>query len=151
MLPIGTTAPTFEAGTTQGRFHLSQFLGRRPIVLLFYPKNETPVCTRQLCAVRDAKEQYDKYDAFVAGVNPASLYDHEIFAENHLYNFPIFADVDQSIRKKYKVGKLLGLFAQERVVYVIGLDKTIIYAAKGEPSTEEILNVLEQHMKQPRP
>jgi peroxiredoxin Q/BCP len=142
MLDIGIKAPAFTAESTQGTIRLSDELGKRPIVLIFYPKDETPICTKQLCAVRDSQALYAEYDALVLGVNPGTLNDHKQFAAKHRFDFPLVTDADQSIRKQYDVGKQLGLFGQARIVYAVGKNGRILYARKGNRPTEEILEAL---------
>lgn len=142
MLAVGTKAPTFVAESTKGRIDLASYLGEKNVVLIFYPMDETPTCTKQLCAVRDAASAYAARDTVVLGVNPAGLEKHQRFAQRQGYDFPLVVDERGRIRKAYDVGKMLGLIAQERVVYGIGLDGRIVYARKGNPPTEEILAAL---------
>lgn len=142
MLQVGDEAPQFEADSTQGQVRLRDWLGSKPIVLIFYPMDDTPGCTAQLCAVRDSKRQYEALGAVVLGVNPASMDRHRQFADKHGYDFPIVYDQGERIRKQYKVGKILGLLAQQRIVYVIGRDGRIAFSAKGTPSTETLLQVV---------
>ncbi|SHE10020.1 AhpC/Tsa family antioxidant [Chlamydia abortus] len=143
MLSIGQPAPIFIAESTQGIIALNEYVGKRPIVLIFYPMDETPGCTAQLCAVRDAKEEYARYNALVVGINPASVAKHNKFAEHHGFDFPLIYDMESKINEMYKVGKMLfGLLPQKRTVYVIGLDGKIAYAHRGSPSTEEILQAI---------
>ncbi|CAG7625189.1 Putative peroxiredoxin bcp [Paenibacillus solanacearum] len=143
MLAIGTPAPAFSAESTQGAVRLTEILGRRPVVLIFYPKDETPICTKQLCAVRDSQTQYAAYDALVVGVNPGTVTDHRKFAEKYGYDFPLVADEGERIRELYDVGHmLLGLLGQQRTVYVIDRDGTIVYAKKGNRPTREIIEAL---------
>jgi len=143
MLSVGTQAPLFEADSTAGTIKLSHYIGQQPIVLIFYPMDETPGCTKQLCAVRDSRSLYARYDALVMGVNPASLEHHRKFAEKQGYDFPLVVDSGGEIRKAYDVGKMLGLIAQQRVVFVIGRDGKIAFAQKGNRPTEEIIGVLQ--------
>ncbi|WP_127532500.1 peroxiredoxin [Paenibacillus kobensis] len=143
MLPIGTQAPLFEADSTTGMIKLNNYIGKQPIVLIFYPMDETPGCTKQLCAVRDSRALYAQYDALVMGVNPASLEHHRKFAEKQGYDFPLIVDSGGEIRKAFGVGKMLGLIAQQRVVFVIGRDGKIAFAQKGNRPTEEIIGVLQ--------
>ncbi|MCR8643886.1 peroxiredoxin [Paenibacillus sp. N1-5-1-14] len=141
MIQIGTDAPLFMADSTHGTFQLADYAGKRPIVLIFYPMDNTPGCTKQLCAVRDSKVAYAKFDAVVVGINPASVESHQGFADKHQYNFPILSDRDESIRKMYGITKFLFLM-QQRVVIVVGKNGQIIFAEKGLRPTEEILAVL---------
>lgn len=139
MLRVGDPAPAFVAESTKGRVDLAEHLGRRPAVLIFYPMDETPTCTRQLCAVRDDRAAYEAAGAVVFGVNPAGLEAHRRFAERQRYDFPLIADEGGRIRKQYGVGRILGLFAQERVVFVVGADGRVAWVRKGNPPTSEIL------------
>ncbi|WP_442601373.1 peroxiredoxin [Paenibacillus sp. KN14-4R] len=141
MIQLGIRAPIFTAVSTQGVIQLADYLGQRPIVLIFYPMDNTPGCTKQLCAVRDSKSLYAKYDALVIGINPASVESHHGFADKHQYDFPIVSDSNESIRKLYGINKVLFLM-QQRVVIVIGKSGNIIFAEKGLRSTEEIIEAL---------
>lgn len=141
MLSLGQPAPSFEAESTLGPIRLNDSLRNRPIVLIFYPKDETPICTKQLCAVRDSKSQYAKYNALVLGVNPGTLEEHQHFSKKYAYDFPLISDKDERIRELYDVGKVLFL-GQQRIVYVINQEGTIVYAKKGNRPTKEILAAL---------
>jgi peroxiredoxin Q/BCP len=141
MLSIGHKAPSFKAESTKGPVLLSDYLGKQPVVLIFYPKDETPICTKQLCAVRDSKEQYAEYDAVVLGINPGSIAEHEQFSKKFLYDFPLISDQGEQIRHLYDVGRLF-LLGQQRCVFVIGTDESIVYAKKGNRPTMEIVDAL---------
>jgi peroxiredoxin Q/BCP len=144
MLAIGAKAPLFEADSTMGKIRLADAVGKRPVVLIFYPKDETPICTKQLCSVRDSKEQYAQYDALVVGVNPGTLEEHRKFADKFQYDFPLISDRGEAIRQLYDVGlQLLPFLGQQRIVFVIGKDGRIAYARKGNRPTKEILAALE--------
>ncbi|USB32239.1 peroxiredoxin [Paenibacillus sp. YPG26] len=144
MLSKGTTAPLFRAASTQGWVDLAEHVGTRPIVLIFYPMDDTPGCTKQLCAVRDAEPSYAGLNALVLGVNPGSLESHEKFAAKHGYDFPLVVDTNGEIRSQYEIGKTFGFLTQQRVVIVIDLEGKIAFAEKGLRPTEEILEVLKQ-------
>ncbi|AJY73381.1 peroxiredoxin [Paenibacillus beijingensis] len=142
MLRIGDQAPLFEANSTEGLIRLQDYIGRQPVVLIFYPMDETPGCTKQLCAVRDSKALYAAHHAVVMGINSGSLEQHHKFASAQGYDFPLVADANGSIRRRYAVGKMLGIVLQQRVVYVIGKNGRIQFAKKGLPPTEEIIAAL---------
>jgi peroxiredoxin Q/BCP len=150
MLQVGQLSPVFEAESTQGTLRIGDYLGKQPIVLIFYPKDETPICTKQLCEVRDSKAQYEKHLAVVLGVNPGSLEDHNRFAQKNHYDFPLITDAGGKIRALFDVNKpflaILGQL-QERVVFVIGKSGRILYARKGNRPTYEILQAIEQEKK----
>jgi thioredoxin-dependent peroxiredoxin len=143
LLPLGAAAPSFEAESTTGTINLGDYIGKQPIVLIFYPKDETPICTKQLCAVRDSKAQYEKLNALVLGINPGSLEEHQKFSSKFLYDFPLVTDHGEAIRRKYDVGKqFLSFLGQQRIVFVISISGKIVYARKGNRPTHEILRAL---------
>lgn len=140
MLTVGEKAPPFTAESTKGRIDLRDYLGRKPVVLIFYPKDETPVCTRQLCSFRNNRQQYDKLNAVILGINPAPLEQHDRFSKRQGFDFPLISDRDKMIKRLYEVGTFL--FGQRRTVYVIGRDGRIRFARKGNPPLDEIMEAL---------
>jgi len=96
----GDPAPDFELEGTGGRFRLSDHRGER-VVLLFYPGDNTPVCTRQFCSYRDNAEAFGALDATVVGISSQSVDSHESFAAEHGLNVPLLADEDSSVAKSY--------------------------------------------------
>ncbi|MGN6373867.1 MAG: peroxiredoxin family protein [Solirubrobacteraceae bacterium] len=97
---VGEPAPDFELEGTAGRFKLSEHRGER-IVLLFYPGDNTMVCTRQFCSYRDRAEDFSKLNATVVGISSQSLDSHEAFTAKHGLNVPLLADVDRSVARAY--------------------------------------------------
>jgi peroxiredoxin Q/BCP len=97
---IGEPAPDFELEGTEGHFRLSDNRGRR-VVLLFYPGDETPVCTKQFCSYRDRSEEMKSIDAVVVGISSQSLESHSEFTEHHGLNVPLLADEDGSVADQY--------------------------------------------------
>lgn len=118
-LKVGDHAPNFSATTYDGNpVRLADFLGKRALVLFFYPKDGTPVCTTEVCAFRDSYEQFVTAGADVVGVSGDSEEVHRGFALQHKLSFPLISDADGSLRKAFAVPKTLGLFPG-RVTYVI--------------------------------
>ncbi len=97
---IGDPAPDFELEGPGGRFRLSEHRGER-VVLLFYPGDHTPVCTRQFCSYRDSAEDMSALDATVVGISSQSLDSHESFAAEYDLNVPLLADEDGAVAKAY--------------------------------------------------
>jgi peroxiredoxin Q/BCP len=97
---VGDAAPDFELAGTDGRFRLSEHRGER-VVLLFYPGDNTPVCTRQFCSYRDNAEAFAELDATVVGISSQSLDSHESFAAEHGLTVPLLADEDSEVAKAY--------------------------------------------------
>lgn len=116
---VGDTAPTFTAPLQDGgTFDSASFIGRKWLVLFFYPKDNTPVCTKEACAFRDSYEAFAAAGAEVVGVSSDSVATHARFAEKHRLPFPIVADTDRRLRRLFGVVNPLG-FIPGRVTYVI--------------------------------
>jgi len=145
MLRAGDTAPLFQAESTHGRIHLQDYLGKKNVLLIFYPRDDTPICTQQLCAIQETYTDFLTADTVVFGVNQAEVESHERFSQKFHYQFPLISDEDQQIRKLYDVKKIIGLFAQQRIVYIIDKTGMIFYAKKGNPGTAELLQAIHSH------
>jgi peroxiredoxin Q/BCP len=123
-LAVGTVAPAFTAKDTNGNtVSLSDFAGKK-VVLYFYPKDDTPGCTKQACSFRDAKDKYVSKGVVVLGVSADDEAAHQAFTSKYSLNFPLLADTDKSIITAYDVDG--GGYAK-RVTYVIGEDGKIIH------------------------
>jgi thioredoxin-dependent peroxiredoxin len=96
----GDPAPDFELEGTDGRFRLSDHRGAR-VVLLFYPGDNTPVCTRQFCSYRDDAEELAQLDATIVGISSQSLESHESFTAEHGLTVPLLADPGSEVAKRY--------------------------------------------------
>ena len=97
---VGEHAPDFELPGTDGPFKLSEHRGER-VVLLFYPGDNTPVCTKQFCSYRDRAADFSALGATVVGISAQDLGSHEAFAAKHSLNVPLLADVDKQVAKSY--------------------------------------------------
>ncbi|MDF5734577.1 MULTISPECIES: peroxiredoxin [unclassified Nostoc] len=115
-LAVGTDAPAFTAKDTNGNtVSLSDFAGKT-LVLYFYPKDDTPGCTKQACSFRDAQSQYQGKDIVILGVSADDEVSHQAFTQKYNLNFPLLADSDKSLIKAFDVDG--GGYAK-RVTYVI--------------------------------
>ena len=97
---VGEQAPDFELPGTDGPFKLSDHRGER-VVLLFYPGDNTMVCTKQFCSYRDRADDFAALDATVVGISSQDLASHEGFAAKNGLNVPLLADVDKRVAKAY--------------------------------------------------
>jgi thioredoxin-dependent peroxiredoxin len=147
MLKTGDTAPDFALASSNGdTIRLSGFSGSHYVVLVFYPGDETPGCTKQLCAVRDDYSKFEAKNVKVFGVNPADSTSHRKFVKRYSFQFPLLIDQGRKTAKQY--GCDGGLFVK-RTVFIIDPKGVIIYAKRGMPSDEEILKAIpEQHPDQ---
>jgi peroxiredoxin Q/BCP len=112
---VGEPAPDFELEGTDGSFRLSEHRGER-VVLLFYPGDNTPVCTRQFCSYRDRPEEFAALGATVVGISAQGLGSHQGFIDKNRLTVPLLADVDGSVARSYGAHGRLGT---KRAVIVI--------------------------------
>jgi thioredoxin-dependent peroxiredoxin len=121
---VGDPAPDFTLEGTDGTFRLSDHRGER-VVLLFYPGDETPVCTRQFCSYRDRAEDMAGLDAVVVGISHQDLDSHRAFSEHHGLTVPLLADTDRTVAQAYGVGAMI--IGTRRAAFVIDEDGVVRY------------------------
>lgn len=136
LLTVGSPAPDFNVKDEQGAtVTLGQFKGRKNVVLVFYPGNNTPVCTSQLCELRDEFSHFEGKDIVVFGVNPADAQSHRNFSARHTFPFRLLVDTDKQLIRAYGC---LGTLMTQRTVYGIDKNGIIVFARRGRPSPETI-------------
>jgi peroxiredoxin Q/BCP len=119
MIGVGDRAPDFDLPLAGGaRIRLADVLAVGPLVLFFYPKDETPGCTAEACSFRDAYAAFTDSGAQVVGISSDSPESHAAFAARHGLPYPLASDPGGLARKAYGVPKALGLLPG-RVTYVI--------------------------------
>jgi len=138
-LAFGAVAPAFTTKDTNGNtVSLSDFAGKT-VVLYFYPKDDTPGCTKQACSFRDARTEYTSKGIIVLGVSADDEVAHQAFTSKYSLNFPLLADTDKSIIKAYDVDG--GGYAK-RVTYIIDGDGKIIDVDAAVNTTTQASDVL---------
>jgi peroxiredoxin Q/BCP len=150
MVEEGQPAPDFEVATDTGeRLRLSDLRGR-PLVLYFYPKDDTPGCTTEACGFRDAYDRFRERGAVVLGVSPDTEASHARFKDKYRLPFTLLADEDRDVARAYGVlvererngPKRLAI---ERSTFVIGPDGAVRKAMRGvrpEGHADEALTAL---------
>jgi peroxiredoxin Q/BCP len=113
---VGEAAPDFELQGTDGAFRLSEHRGER-VVLLFYPGDNTMVCTKQFCSYRDRAGDFAALDATVVGISSQDLASHEAFTAKHSLNVPLLADTGGAVAKSFSAHG--GPLGTKRAVIVI--------------------------------
>jgi thioredoxin-dependent peroxiredoxin len=138
-LAVGTDAPAFTAQDTNGNtVSLSDFAGKT-VVLYFYPKDDTPGCTKQACSFRDAQPDYQGKDVVVLGVSADDEASHQAFTAKYNLNFPLLADTDKSLITAFDVDG--GGYAK-RVTYVIDPNGKITHVDASVNTTTHASDVL---------
>jgi peroxiredoxin Q/BCP len=126
---VGDPAPDFVlVGTGGQRYTLSELRGK-PVVLVFYPGDETPVCTKQLNSYNDDLSRFDDVGAQVLAISPQDVASHEKFAAKHGFKFPLLADVGKQVASQY--GTLGPLGFPRRSVFVVDGDGVIRYVHRA--------------------
>jgi len=147
----GTQAPAFKLPASDGRtIGLADFVGKKVVVLYFYPRADTPGCTKEACGFRDALADYDKANVAVLGVSPDPVEAVTKFADKFHLNFPLLADADHAVCEKYGVWQEKSMYGKKywgaaRTTFVIGKDGKVAHTfekVKPEGHDREVLEWL---------
>jgi len=142
LLPVGAEAPDFSLQSHEGTtVTLSKFRGKKRLLLVFYPGDDTPACTRQLCSFRDSYSMFADRDTVVLGINPANARSHKAFAKKNRFPFPLLVD------KGGKVAAAYGCRASDgkikRTVYIIGEYAKVELAERGAISWIDLIDAID--------
>ncbi len=147
-IQIGEVAPNIiakiqNADGTLTDFDLYQVLDSgQKVLIVFYPGDDTPGCTAQLCAIRDIYSDYENAGITVVGINPASDESHLKFIAKYNYQFGIIVDDTKSIRENYgAVGSFFGKPTTRRSVFLINTDKVVAYRFFGQQDNAKVLEI----------
>lgn len=150
MLQIGTKAPDFTLFDKEGNaVSLSDFLGKR-VVLYFYPKDNTPGCTRQACAFAGAHKEFEARDVVVIGISRDSVASHQKFAEKYELPFILLSDPERIAIEAYDVwqekknyGKVsMGVVRSTYLIDAAGNIEAVMPKVKPDTNAAEILEML---------
>lgn len=148
MLAEGQKAPDFTLPSTGGKdVSLSDYLGEKVVVLYWYPKDNTPGCTKEACFFRDMQAEFESVGAVILGVSIDSIKSHENFAEKFHLPFPLLSDADKSVSTAYGVFKEKSMYGKtflgiERTTFVIdkeGIIRKVWPKVKVEGHIDEVL------------
>lgn len=135
-LPVGVEAPDFSLSDENGNMvRLTDFRGQSHVVLIFYPGDDTSVCTKQLCEFRDQWDRVRAKGAWVLGINPQGAESHRKFIHKQHYPFPLLVDKGKEVAKLYHAGGLI----VRRTVYAIDKNGVVRFAERGKPAPEKVL------------
>ena len=150
MVEEGKAAPDFELHTDAGdSVKLSDFRGK-PVVLYFYPKDDTPGCTAQACGIRDTYEAFEQRGAVVLGISPDSETSHVKFKEKYGLPFTLLADPEHKVAEEYDVWKQKSFAGKkymgvERSTFVIDADGNVareMRNVKADTHADDVLAAL---------
>lgn len=150
-LKKGDKAPVFTLKNQDGKdFKLADHLGKQNIVVFFYPMDQSPVCTAEVCAFRDAYAKYKDANALVIGINQGTVESHKAFQSKEKLPFDLLSDPDNKVLKLFGVKEenLGTMILSGRETFVIGKDGVIAYSfrdfMKGEDHSKEVLSYLKK-------
>jgi peroxiredoxin Q/BCP len=150
MLEEGKPAPGFTLPDQHGKTVSLKTLKGKPVVLYFYPKDDTPGCTKEACAFRDARADYEALGAVVLGVSPDSVESHQKFAEKYGLPFTLLADPDREVIQAFGVWKEKNMYGKksmgvERTTVVIdgkGVVRKVFPRVKVDGHSDKVLEIL---------
>jgi peroxiredoxin Q/BCP len=149
-LAVGDPAPAFDLPDAEGsRFQLSALKGKW-VVLYFYPRDNTPGCTKEACGFRDAYDQYQAADVVVLGVSADDAKAHSKFIAKHQLPFPLLIDEGGAVAetygsyglKKFMGKEFMGVFRHSFIIDPAGMVQKIYRKVKPEPHADEVLTDL---------
>src|SRR3954468_5916865 len=124
---VGDKAPLIQGQDQDGKtIKLADYVGKQPVLLYFYPKDDTPGCTKQACGLRDRMADLKKDNVQVVGVSFDTADSHKKFIAKHNLNFPLLADTDGKIADAYGVRRQEGKNMARRASFLIGKDGRIV-------------------------
>jgi len=128
MVKIGDRIPDFSLKDQEGNtVDIKDYLGKKKLVIYFYPKDGSLTCTRQACYFRDLADVFEETDAVVFGISQQSVESHKKFAESNKLNFKILSDPDNHVRKLFDVPSRLFGMVPGRVTYVADKTGKVVY------------------------
>ena len=150
MVEEGKPAPAFSLTSDTGETVTLEGLRGKPVVLYFYPKDDTPGCTTQACGIRDAWDEFEKRDAVVLGISPDSESSHVKFKEKYDLPFTLLADPDHATAEAYGVWveknnygkKSMGIERSSFVIDAEGNVAKVLLRVKPDDHTDDVLEAL---------
>ncbi|WP_207784707.1 peroxiredoxin [Marinifilum breve] len=148
-LQIGDQIPIFQLQNQNGELiNIQDFIGKQNLVIYFYPKDDTPGCTKQACSFRDQYEDFNHLNAEVFGISGQSVSSHKEFAEKHRLNFNLLCDVNNTVRKQFGVPTNFFGLLPGRVTYVVDRSGKIVHIFNSQFRAEEHIEQAKNILKQ---
>jgi len=149
----GSSIPIFVLPDQNGKlFDIKSVLGKKNLVIYFYPKDDSPGCTKQACTFRDQFEVFREADAEIIGISSDDVESHKKFADKYRLTYTLLSDKDGTVRKLFDVPSDLFGLLPGRVTYVVNKEGIVIHTFDAQMQTEkhieEALNALKRIGKQ---
>lgn len=146
-IKVGDKVPVFSLQDQNGKtFDINTVLGKQPLVIYFYPKDETSVCTKEACSFRDSYQDFQRYGAMVIGISADNVASHRSFATHHNLPFTLLSDTKNEVRKLFGVPKTFVI--PGRVTYIVDKSGTVVHTFNslrdGEKHVTEALAALQK-------
>ncbi len=148
-IAVGSRIPSFVLKDQKGKsFDINSVLGKKNLVIYFYPKDDSPGCTKEACSFRDQFEVFTEADAVIIGISSQSVESHKEFADKYKLNYTLLSDDEDKVRKLFDVPtNFLGLIPG-RVTYVVNKAGVVVYLfnsqIKAEQHVSEALRILKE-------
>jgi peroxiredoxin Q/BCP len=143
----GSNVPGFTLPDQDGKlFDISTVMGTKNLVIYFYPKDDTPGCTKEACYFRDQFEVFKEEDAIIIGISGQSVESHKAFATKYKLNYTLLSDEGNEIRKLFGVPTNLFGFIPGRVTYIVNKKGKVVYTFNSQSQAtkhvDEALRIL---------
>ncbi len=148
-IEVGDSIPTFSLKDQNGnQFDISTVVGKKKLVIYFYPKDDSPGCTKEACYFRDQFDVFNQADAMIIGISGQSVESHNKFAEKYKLNYTLLSDEENNVRKLFGVPTNLFGLLPGRVTYIINKEGKVIYIfnsqIKAAEHVDEALKILKE-------
>jgi peroxiredoxin Q/BCP len=146
-IEVGSLVPEFSLPDQDGKlFSVNSVISRKNLVIYFYPKDDSPGCTKEACSFRDSFEVFNEADAMIIGISGQSVESHKKFAEKYRLSFSLLSDEGDKVRKLFRVPvNFFGLISG-RVTYVVDKSGKVVYIfnsqTQAEKHVDEALRIL---------
>lgn len=148
-IEAGSDVPVFTLPDQNGReFSISSVIGKKKLVIYFYPKDDSPGCTKEACSFRDQFEVFNEADAMIIGISGQSVESHRKFAEKYHLNFTLLSDEGDKVRKLFGVPVNFMGMVPGRVTYIVDKSGKVVYVFNSQTQAtkhvDEALRILKE-------
>jgi peroxiredoxin Q/BCP len=145
----GSPVPSFSLPDQNGKlFDINTVIGKKNLVIYFYPKDDSPGCTKEACSFRDQFEVFNEADALVIGISGQSVESHREFANKYRLNYILLSDEGNKVRKQFGVPSNMFGLIPGRVTYIADKKGKVVYVfnsqSQAEKHVEEALRILKE-------